>query len=90
MIVGENDGSGDATAILRSTKPLDGQFNIMARGVVDAMGALVVTFELKGEPPKPINPDPRSLSAGLISIGYTKAHSLESRLHLIEMMLFDT
>jgi hypothetical protein len=90
MFVGENDGSLNAAEMARTTKQLAGPFNMMARGVVGDLGGLFVTFKLKGDLPAPIDDDTRSLSAGLVSIAYCKASSLESRLRLIEMMLFDS
>jgi hypothetical protein len=90
MFVGQNDGSVAPAEMAKSTKPLGGSFNMMARGVVDDLSGLVVTFELKGDQPKPIGNDTRSLAAGLVSVGYAKQSSLEWRLSLMEMMLFDT
>jgi hypothetical protein len=90
MFVGENDSSLGVAEVLKSTKQLGGQFNMMARGVIDEAGSVVVTFELKGEQPKPIGNDTRSLAAGLVSMAYARGANVGSRLTLIEMMLFDT
>jgi len=89
MFVGENDGSRDAAETSRSTKQLGGSFNMMARGVVDDRGGLFVTFKLKGDLPTPIDDDTRSLAAGLVSMAYVNGTSVQSRLTLIEKMLFD-
>ena len=90
MLVCENDGSRDVAEVSRSTKQLGSQFNTMARGVVDDSGNLVVTFELKGTPSLSKSGDTRSLAAGLVSVAYVQGSSVESRLSLIETMLFDT
>lgn len=90
MRVGEGNGTREDAATFVSTKPLGGGFNMIAHGVVDDLGGLFVSFKLKGEQPAPIGADTRSLAAGLISVGYARASSLDSRLRLLEMMMFDT
>jgi glycosyltransferase involved in cell wall biosynthesis len=90
MRVGESNGTREDVATLISTKPLGGRFNMIAHGVVDDLGGLFVSFKLKGDLPAPIDDDTRSLAAGLISFAYTRASSVESRLTLLETMLFDT
>jgi glycosyltransferase involved in cell wall biosynthesis len=89
MFIGEDDESVYNKDVSKFTSQLGGHFNMTSRGVVDHLSNLVVTFELKGKQPAPLNNDTRSLSAGLLSLAYAKVSSVESRLRLIELMLFD-